>query len=142
MDYFGVSLQSAKERKDVVVFDGVMEDGTPNTIEVPLADPETGVGSYYRARYGFGFSEMNVFDASWGRLRTVGLHYDLAPLFENRISISKLILSFFAHNLWLKTDYPGIDPETNLTGSSNGYGLDYFNMPSTKSYGVSVKLGL
>jgi len=34
--------------------------------------------------------------------------------------------------LW--TPYQGIDPDTNLTGSTNGRGLDYFQNPNTKSY--------
>jgi hypothetical protein len=42
--------------------------------------------------------------------------------------------------LWLSTDYPGIYPETNLTGASNGIGLDYFNMPNTRSYAVLLNL--
>jgi hypothetical protein len=49
-------------------------------------------------------------------------------------------ISLTGRNLWLNTDYPGIDPETNLTGASNGYGLDYFNMPNTKSFSATVRL--
>ena len=43
-------------------------------------------------------------------------------------------------NLWYSSGYDGIDPETSLTGTGNGQGFDYFNMPSTKS--VIVKLSL
>lgn len=44
-------------------------------------------------------------------------------------------------NLWLSTDYSGVDPETSLTGAgSNVGGFDYFNMPSTKSYILGVNL--
>ena len=34
----------------------------------------------------------------------------------------------------------GIDPETNLMGSVNAQGLDYFNMPNTRS--ISARLGI
>jgi hypothetical protein len=56
------------------------------------------------------------------------------------VALEALSITLTGRNLWLKTDYPGIDPETNLTGASNGYGLDYFNMPNTKSYNVTVNL--
>jgi TonB-dependent SusC/RagA subfamily outer membrane receptor len=142
LDYFGVTLQSAEERNDSRVFEGVTQNGDPNTVEVDLANPQNGMGSYYRVRYGFGFSEMNVVDASWVRLRTVAIQYDLVLGESRRIPIDNISFSLFANNLWLKTDYPGIDPETNLTGPSNGFGLDYYNMPGARSYGISVKLNL
>lgn len=142
MDYFGVTLRSAEERNDFIVFEGVTENGSPNTVEVALADPQNSLGSYYRVRYGFGFSEMNVVDASWIRLRTVAVQYDLFLGASKGGPLYNISFSLFAHNLWLKTKYPGIDPETNLTGPSNGFGLDYFNMPGARSYGFSVKLDL
>ena len=43
-------------------------------------------------------------------------------------------------NLWLSTPYEGIDPETNLMGAFNAQGLDYFNMPNTKSYVFGLKI--
>lgn len=141
MDYFGTSEQSATERNDVVVFEGVLADGTPNNIPVALANPADGSNAYYRVRYGFGgITEMNVYDASWVRLREVTLGYSLpSSVFANSF-LEGARISLTGRNLWLKTDYPGIDPETNLTGASNGYGLDYFNMPNTKSYVATVNL--
>lgn len=140
MDYFGVSQQSAEERNETMIFEGVREDGSPNNIAVALADPATGVFGYYRTRYGFGFSEMNIEDASWIRLRTISLQYEQTYNHFHKFPFRKMSISLFAHNLWLRTKYPGIDPETNLTGPSNGFGLDYFNMPGVKSFGVSIKL--
>jgi len=148
INYFGTSKLSADERDDVVVFEGVQNTGTAdepvyvaNETAVALADPNGGLGSYYRVRYGFGgISEMNIHDASWVRLRNVSVGYTLpATMFENS-SIGGINISLSARNLWLSTDYPGVDPETNLTGASNGFGLDYFNMPNTKSYSATVKL--
>jgi hypothetical protein len=53
---------------------------------------------------------------------------------------SGLTVSFTGRNLWLSTAYKGVDPETSLLGASSGQGLDYFNMPSTKSYVFSFSL--
>jgi hypothetical protein len=32
------------------------------------------------------------------------------------------------------TDFAGVEPEVNLTGSSKGRGLDYFTNPGTRSF--------
>lgn len=142
IDYFGTSQVSADERNDVVVFNGLLPDGTPNNIAVPLANPEAGLGTYYRVRYGFGgISEMSIFDASWLRLRELTLTYNLPKSILGE-TFDNMTISLTGRNLWLSTDYPGIDPETNLTGASNGFGLDYFNMPNTKSYAVTLRATL
>jgi hypothetical protein len=42
----------------------------------------------------------------------------------------------------LSTKYKGIDPETSLTGASNSLGMDYFNMPGTRTYGFAIRVTL
>jgi hypothetical protein len=44
--------------------------------------------------------------------------------------------------LWTEDKTLGQDPETNLTGGSNGRGLQYFNSPNTKSFIFSLNLKL
>jgi hypothetical protein len=44
-----------------------------------------------------------------------------------------LSFALTGRNLLLWTPYQGIDPDTNLTGTTNGRGLDYFQNPNTKS---------
>ncbi len=142
INYFGTSKISADERNDVVIFDGVTEDGTPNNTPVALAySPTASEGEFYRRRYGFGgISEMNIHDTSWLRLREVTVKYNLSPNMLKKLPIEGLGITLSGRNLWLQTEYPGIDPETNLTGASNGYGLDYFNMPNTRGYAATVNL--
>ena len=140
MGYFGMTEQSATERDDVVVFDGVTQDGGVNNTPVALADPAGGIGSFYRVRYGFGYSEMEIFDTSWLRLRELTVSYSLPKSMLSNLFLQGVDISLTGRNLWLSTDYPGIDPETNLTGSSNGFGLDYFNQPNSRSYNATVVL--
>ncbi len=150
INYFGTSQLSADERNDVVVFPGVINEGTAenpsfveNNIPVALgqADPTASFSSFYRVRYGFGgISEMNIYDASWVRLRDVSIGYSIPNDILSKINIQDVRVTLTGRNLWLKTDFPGVDPETNLTGVSNGYGLEYFNMPNAKSYNVTVNL--
>lgn len=141
-NYFGVSQLTAEQR-DITgfVFDGVTETGEENTTPVDFANVSNGVGSYKWVRYGFGgLSEESIQDGSWVRLRDLSLSYRLpAGILENTL-IESASITLTGRNLFLITDYDGIDPETNLTGASNGFGLDYFNMPNTKSYGVSLNI--
>lgn len=141
IDYFGTSKQSGDLRNETVVFDGVLEDGSPNNIEVSYADPANGLGGNYFIRYGFGgITEMSIYETSWVRLREVTLNYSLPEKVTNALKTGDIDISLSGRNLWLSTEYPGIDPETNLTGGTNGFGLDYFNMPNTKSYGGSIRI--
>ncbi|MUP41682.1 SusC/RagA family TonB-linked outer membrane protein [Christiangramia aestuarii] len=141
LDYFGVSEETLL-RDQSTVFEGVVAaTGEPNTRVVPYSDPTRSENNNYWRRYGFGdVDEGNVYDASWIRLREVTLTYSLPEKFFENSFIDGLSFSVFGRNLWLETDYPGVDPETNLTGDSNGLGLDYFNQPNTKSYGLNVQL--
>ena len=142
-DYFGTSQKTAEQREITdFVFDGVNANtGEPNTIPVALANPANGVNSYRWVRYAFGgLSEEYIYDSSWVRLREASLTYSLpSSLIENTF-LSSGSITLSGRNLFLITDYPGIDPETNLTGASNGIGLDYFNQPNTRSYALAVKV--
>lgn len=140
MDYFGTSEKTGELRESEIVFDGVRQDGTQNTQAVPYFDPASGLSSNYWVKYGFGgISEMSIYDASWVRLREVSISYTLPSSLINKFGMSNASVAVSARNLWLSTDYPGIDPETNLTGASNGFGLDYFNNPNTKGYTISLR---
>ncbi|WP_271782905.1 SusC/RagA family TonB-linked outer membrane protein [Aquimarina algiphila] len=141
LDFFGVSQATADQREITdFVFDGVVQStGQPNTQQVALADNTTGVNRW--TKYGFGgIGEDSVYDASWVRLREASLSYNFGEKLLNGTPISSGSITLSGRNLWLDTKYPGVDPETNLTGDSNGIGLEYFNQPNTRSYAVSLKL--
>lgn len=143
VNYFGVGQETADQRNVTdFVFDGVVQStGQTNTQQVALADPAAGLGGNRWVRYGFGgVGEDSVYDASWVRLREASLTYNFGEKLLNGTPLSSGSVTVSGRNLWLSTDYPGVDPETNLTGASNGIGLDYFNQPNTRSYAVSLKL--
>ena len=141
LNYFGVS-EATLIRDQSTVFNGVLQSsGAANTQSVPYSDPTVSENNNYWRRYGFGgLSETSVYDSSWIRLREVTLSYNFPDKLLDKTFIKRLSLSVYGRNLWLNTDYPGVDPETNLTGDSNGIGLDYFNQPNTKSYGLSLNV--
>lgn len=134
MNRIGISEESAA-RDQTYVIEGVVEnaDGTftSNTTAVSAAD-------YFQSYLGdFAASEQAIYDGGWLRLREAKLSY--AFELKNTTVLKMLNLSVTGRNLWLKTDYPGVDPETSLTGAgSNIAGFDWFNNPSTKSWLFSL----
>ncbi len=130
LSFFGRSQLTAETREEApFAIDGVLSDGTPNNIEI-VRDQ-----SYWTSSLGgFGsVGEQFVQDGGWIRLRELSLRYSLPNSLFGQNFIKGGSIGVTGRNLWLSTDYDGIDPETSLTGGGNGQGFDYFNMPATKS---------
>jgi TonB-linked SusC/RagA family outer membrane protein len=96
----------------------------------------TGLGS------GFGpVASQFIEKATWTRLREISLGYSLnSDVFRKATKLKSVDFSITGRNLFLWTEFKGNDPETNLTGPTNGRGLDYFNNPATKSYVFTVRI--
>jgi hypothetical protein len=126
-------LNSANE---IVHFDtdGTTElpgPGAANTISRP--DDENycfwnGQGSGFS-----GASEPYIESSQFVRLREITLSYTVNPNILKSTPIKSFDVYFTGRNLWLKTPFSGIDPETSLLGADNGQGIDYFNMPGTRA---------
>jgi hypothetical protein len=87
-----------------------------------------------------GSADRFVYDASFIKLRSVTLGYTFPKRLLGKAPIQSLALSFVGRNLAiLKKNTPNIDPESSYT-SSNGQGLDYFGYPTTRTYGVNLKV--
>ena len=131
---FGISEASA-DRERTYIIDGVKANGSPNDIAIPAK-------TYYRNYLGDagGAAEEAVTTVKWVRLRDVNLSYDFDV--KKFKSISSAQISFTGRNLFLDTNYKGVDPETSLTGAGSSInGLDYFNNPGSKSYIMTLKVG-
>lgn len=142
---FGIA-EYTENRNDVIVFDGVMADGTPNTKEVWLGQ---GVGpdgvdygnGFYRNVHR-GVSENFVEDASWVRLRSLTLDYRLPEQWFEGIFVRNASVSLTGNNLWLSTDYSGYDPESSSSPSgSNVDGFAGFTYPAVRSYLFTLNVG-
>lgn len=117
------------------IFPGTVQStGEVNNIEHVLDR------SYYRWLGGEVPVEV-VEDGSWVRLRELSLSYRLPTTLIDKLPMSSLDITFSGRNLWIDTDYSGVDPEANSYGSSSNAigGYDYFNLPSTKSYGLTLR---
>jgi outer membrane receptor protein involved in Fe transport len=123
----------SEDRERTYIVDGVNLNGETNQVEISAQD-------YFRFVVGDagGAAEEFVETVDWVRLRDVSLAYRLK--FKENAQVSHMDFTFTAINLWLSTNYKGVDPETSLTGAgSNLNGFDYFNNPGVKTFlfGVS-----
>ncbi len=133
-----------ENRGQAVVFDGVKGHITGGAVVTSgvANDISTTYSEYYYKNIGGGASpaqEQYVEKTDWVRLREITLSYELGKVIKVDF-LKNLKIYATGRNLFLSTPYTGIDPETNLMGASNAQGLDYFNMPNTKSMVFGLKL--
>lgn len=144
---YGTAGETAGRGVETRVFEGVKGTRNGDNVIVPTGETNDIEAlldeGWYRAGNGSGFngpSEQYIEDASWVRLRDVTLSYALPQALLASTPFGRLEVSVAGRNLWLMTDYRGIDPETNLSGAGNLQGLDYFQMPNTRSLTFAVNL--
>src|SRR6218665_3712918 len=89
---------------------------------------------YTNSGSGFNVNRPYVESAAWTRLREMTLSYSLnSKILQQFVKIKSVTLAVTGRNLMLWTPYTGIDPDTNLLGSNNARGLDFFQNPNTRS---------
>ena len=101
------------------------------TQNVPDSFLETGITSKTA------FSSYWVEDASFLRLQSLTLGYNIKA---EKIGIEKLRLYVTGENLFVLTNYTGVDPEVSIDGLSYP-GMDFFNAyprPMTISFGLNI----
>ena len=85
--------------------------------------------------------EFFVGDATWTRLRELSLMYNLnGAKFKKITKLSSIQFGLTGRNLFLWTPIVGFDPEVNQAGVGNGFGIEYFTNPSTRSILFSLKI--
>ena len=103
--------------------------------------------AWYRHGIGGGFGDNQAYnfavkDATFSRIRELSLSYTYtSPAFRESTKLSSVTLRWTGRNLWAwYKELVGLDPATNQAGVANGFGLDYFTNPSTKSYLFTVSV--
>ena len=99
----------------------------------------------FYTRYYVNQTSNFIEEVNWLRLRSVNLSYDLpATLLAKTNVLRGVSFNLNATNLFLLTNYSGMDPETSAAGGvigSGSVGIDYAGVPNTKSvtFGVNLK---
>lgn len=130
-------------REDYKVFDGVLEDGSQNTQRVWLGqgvDPEEGRdygAGYHRNVYRVAVEE-SVEDASYLKLRSIGLGYTLSSEALSNLPFRTVRAGLNANNILLWTPFSQYDPEAFVSSGSNLIGLVDLAYPGTRSLMFSL----
>ncbi|MCL8008018.1 SusC/RagA family TonB-linked outer membrane protein [Gelidibacter japonicus] len=128
-------------RDETVVLSGVMDDGSGGFVTNTI--PGVIDQNYYRDtnRYNSA-AEILIQDASWVKLRNIGLSYNFGKNILSTLNIDNLSVSISAHNILIWTPYDGYDPEGNqYSAGSNVYGFTGLGTPLSESYSFGIKLG-
>ncbi|MBQ9645879.1 MAG: hypothetical protein IJV24_05945, partial [Prevotella sp.] len=85
------------------------------------------------------YSPLYVYDATNFRLRELSLAYTFRSLFGEGKDLG---VSLIARNLFFIYKKAPVDPDVSLSTAGSLAGFELFNMPSTRSYGLNLKLTL
>jgi TonB-linked SusC/RagA family outer membrane protein len=131
---------STLDRNTPRIIDGVLRDGKENTanptknniVVVPALN-----SAYYTGMSEELFIEKNI---NWVRLRDITLNLQVPERMMKNASIF-----ITGTDLWLKTNYTGLDPIVNgntaAVGGSGGVGIDYGNFPIPRGLNFGLKVG-
>lgn len=130
------------EKRDVNEVFGV--DLLPGPTTGPGAGTPVMIGEAWYT--GNGTANSNIVeefaeDGGYTKLREISVTYTMDNRAVRHIGLSSIDIRLAGRNLKTWTKYSGLDPETNLAGASallQGY--DFFNMPQTRSFVVSIGL--
>lgn len=91
--------------------------------------------AYYSGPFsGFtGPASQFIEDGSYMKLREISMSYLYTGDLIKEFGVQSLDFTLTLRNIFTWTAYSGIDPETNLAGTSNVRGLDYFGNPQARS---------
>lgn len=135
----GVGTETATDRTNLFVDPNTYVDNGDGTYS-PNTTPIPSVQQYWQSYSQSRIHESNVFDATYIKWRELGLSYTLNKNQLEKLPFTSLTIGIQGRNLALfNTKIPHIDPETNLFGSgSNGGGVEWNGVPSTRSIGLNV----
>ncbi|PZV82264.1 TonB-linked SusC/RagA family outer membrane protein [Algoriphagus aquaeductus] len=136
----GLHKETLVGRDGTLTVSGVTAAGEANTWTIP-ADP-TNPARYlidnYWQRYAL-VTENIVYDASFAKLREMSFGYTFPNSMISKTPFTNLSLSFVGRNLallWSKI--PNVDPESAYAVDGNSQGLEFFGMPTNRSYGFNL----
>ncbi|WP_322970790.1 TonB-dependent receptor domain-containing protein [Faecalibacter sp. LW9] len=121
-------------RENGLVLEGVMWDG-----QGYVQNTQTTEALPYFENFYYGVDKQNVLDADYIKLREVTLSYSFPKKWAG--PFANVTVSAFGRNLatW-GLDKKGFDPEQASYGSGNVQGIEGGSLPSTRTYGMNLKL--
>lgn len=116
-------------------------EGTSNKVPRPI---RTGVHTGYNTGYNSLSSTRYLEDASFFKIQTLTLAYNLPANLTRLVKINAMKVFVTAENLLTLSDYSGYDPEASFSSSpsNSNYGVDFGLEPNLRviSAGINIKL--
>jgi TonB-linked SusC/RagA family outer membrane protein len=139
--YAGVLEETLIGRENGLVGKGVMNVGTetapvyvPNDVVVPAK-------LYNQTAFDNSVAEGSVFDASYIKFRQFNITYNVPKKYLNKLFVQDVSVSLVGRNLAiLYKKAPHIDPETGFSSDNGSQGLEFGQIPSTRSLGFNINL--
>ena len=127
--------QASLVGRDGVVFDGVLPDGSKNTISVA---PQIFYADYRTQQ----IADPFVFSSDFIKLRNITLTYDFTRLMiKNTKFVKGLTLSASCRNAALLLKHiPDVDPEAFASSSDSRLGYEQHTEPTTRTFGFNLNV--
>jgi TonB-linked SusC/RagA family outer membrane protein len=133
------------DRDQPRIIEGVLRDGKENTANPTVNNivivPSVNTG-YYTGMSEELFIEKNI---NWFRIRDVKLGYQLSGRVLNAIRSRDASVWVSASDIFLRTNYSGLDPIVNgntaAVGGSGASGIDFGNFPMPRGINMGLKIG-
>ena len=128
-------------RYNGVIGKGVVQngDGSFRPNDVIASD----IQNYYTSVFGSDQAEGSIFSTDFIKFREASLSYSFKPAFLRKLSLERLTISGYGRNLFIWSPWPAFDPEFGtLSGTDIVTGFETGQLPSTRTYGVRLVVGL
>ncbi|MBC7922298.1 MAG: SusC/RagA family TonB-linked outer membrane protein, partial [Ferruginibacter sp.] len=132
------SEHSAEDRQGIAnSFKTVLNAWTPENQNTSIAQWRP-----LSAGYNTNEDSRRVKDGSFLRGRNLLLAYTFSPEITQRLRLNRLRLYASMQNFFLKTNYPGYDPEVSTSGGTFDQGVALYDYPKPKVFMVGLNIGL
>lgn len=134
----GKTVVTLPGRDGGLIGEGVVlqADGSykPNTVKVAAS-------AYYDNYYQISNAEVNIFDATFLKIREVRFEFNLSQKLLGKLGVKGTSLALFGRDLFNFTKFPGFDPEGgNLNNGTITPGVELTQFPSARSMGANLTL--
>lgn len=132
-------------RETGIIYDGVYNQGVSiGGVDVSGQPNQTRIAARTFWRTSRNFSELSIIDGSYVKLREISFSYALPKNLISKIKLQSASLSLYGRNLALlythKSNDVHIDPEVSAGGTIDGTGVESYQVPATRTFGIKLDL--
>ncbi|TNE55801.1 MAG: SusC/RagA family TonB-linked outer membrane protein [Bacteroidetes bacterium] len=136
----GVLEETLEGRENGIVGEGVVNTGTDQNPVYTANTKSVSAAEFYNQFYNRANEESALYDASYLKLRQIGISYRFPEKWLDKWRIEDFRIGVIAQNLFTITENPHFDPELSaMQGTSQIYGVEDLSYPSSRSLGFNIQ---